>query len=388
MEEMYQPRSIREILTEMKNLSDLMVDLSYASLLLQNEELAERIHELESKMDELMFQIRTIAAVLTRDVHEARKITAILHVASVAEQISNATGDIASLVKRKERVPQVVRDALIVSDEKITSMKVGELSTLKDRKLLELKLASSIGVLVLAIKRRNRWMVPVNKETMLLADDVLVAKGPPDGVMILRAMAGEERGAWKPKGGMSPVRRCLAQMRDLSSLIVDLAYSSIFLNSKEIAKEVMEINEKFRNLSRRLWLCILRVAKSRKDIVGLYTLLRITMAMERIAESASSMSEIVLRGIELHPVFEQALAEADEQVGRATVVENSEFAGKTLKALSLWTRMGAYVLMVRRGKRYIFDPPRRLQIKPGDTLIVRGTQRGVAAVKSIAEGSK
>ncbi|MEM2874430.1 MAG: TrkA C-terminal domain-containing protein [Candidatus Hadarchaeales archaeon] len=384
---MYQPRSIREILTEMKNLSDLMVDLSYASILLQSVELAERVHDLESRMDDLMFQIRTIAAVLTRNVQEARMITAILHVANAAEHISNATGDIADLVRKGERIPQVVRDAFRASDEKIAMVKVGDLSTLKDRKLMELKLASSIGVLVLAIKREREWILPVNRETSVLAGDLLVVKGPPDGIEILRAMAGERGKTWKSRGGMAAIRRCLAEMRDLSSLVVDLAYSSIFLRSVEIAREVKEIHEKFEKLSRRLWLCVLRTARVEKDISGLYTLLKIAMAIQQMVDSAGFISEVVMRGVELHPVFDEALSEADELVGHASVAESSEFAGKTLKELSLWTRMGAYVLMVKRGDRYIFDPPRKLRIRPGDSLILRGTRRGVDAVKKAAEAS-
>ena len=388
MEEEYQPRSIREILTEMKNLSDLMVDLSYASVLLQNEELAGKVHELESRMDDLMFQIRTIAAVLTRDIHEARKITAILHVASAAEQISNATGDISDLVRRGEKIPQVVRDALRASDERISIAKVGEVSAMRERKLMDLRLASSIGVLVLAIKRGNDWILPVNRETVVLAGDTLVVKGPPDGIAIFRAVAGEKRESWRPAGGHPSIRRCLAEMRDLSSLIVDLAYSSILLNSREIALEVSEIRKKFESFGRRLWLCVLRAARAERDISGLYTLLRMVASIERIVESAGSVSDMVVRGIELHPVFEQALAEADEQIGRANVAEGSEFVGRSLKELSLWTRMGAYVLMVKRGERYIFDPPRRLRIRAGDSLIVRGTRRGVEAVKKAAEAAR
>jgi len=82
---------VRELLTEMKDTSDLMVDLAMRALLYESDELANLVHTLEKKMDELMYTIRIMAAVSARNVKEAHKITGILQVASSAEAISNAT---------------------------------------------------------------------------------------------------------------------------------------------------------------------------------------------------------------------------------------------------------------------------------------------------------
>ncbi|RLG56677.1 MAG: hypothetical protein DRN83_03490 [Hadesarchaea archaeon] len=387
MVEVFKPKSVRELLTEMKNVSDLMIDLAYASVLLKNRELAERVHELEAKMDELMYQIRTIAAVVTRNVHEARKITGILQVASAAESISNATGDIADLVRSRARIHPVVQDAFRVSDEKIASIKIRNISTIRDKKLCDLKLASSIGVSVLAIKRRGEWIIPVTRESFVLSGDTLIVKGPPDGITMLCGMAGPSKESWTPRDGLPSIRKCLAEMRDLSSLMVDMGYSSILFGSREIAEEVREINEKFEKLSSRLWISVLRAARHEKDVITLSNLLRVVRAIEQISNAANSIVDVVLRGVELHPVFVQALAEADEQIGRETVSERSKFVGRSLKELNLWTTMGAYVLMIKRGKRYIFDPPRRTRIRAGDLLIVRGSGGGVGMVKKMARGS-
>ena len=117
MEKMeYRPKSVRELLTEMKDVSDLMVDLAYASLLFESKEIAERVHELEARMDELMYRIRIIAAVAARNVKEAQKITGILQVASAAEAMSNATGDIADLILRGINIHPIVREAIAKAD--------------------------------------------------------------------------------------------------------------------------------------------------------------------------------------------------------------------------------------------------------------------------------
>jgi uncharacterized protein with PhoU and TrkA domain len=383
-----EPKSIRELLTEMKNVSDGMIDLAYAAVMFENVELADRVHELEKRMDELMYSIRTIAAVATRNVQEAKKITGILQVASGAEAISNATGDIADLVRAGEKIHPVVRDAFRTADEKIACVKLCEGSVLCNKKLCDLKLASTIGVTVLAIKRGDSWILLPTRETDVQKDDSLVVKGPPDGIDILCEMAGAPKESWAPRKDLPVIRKALAKMRDLSSLVVDLAYSSVLLGSREIAEEVKEANEKFEKLDRALWLATLKATQHEKNVVRLYNLLQIADSIERILDGAGLITDVAHRELELHPVFAQALADASEQIGRTRISENSEFVGKSLKELNLWTRMGAYVLMIKRGKHYLFDPPRRTKIRVGDLLIVRGTRRGVEAVKKAAEGSK
>lgn len=383
----YEPRSVRELLTEMKNVSDLMIDLAYAAVLFNNSELADRVHELETKMDELMYNIRTMAAVVTRNVREAEKITGILHVASAAEAISNATGDIADLIRGRAKIHPVVRDAFRIADEKIAWVNLSERSTLCNKKLCDLKLTSTIGVTVLAIKRGETWIVSPTRETEFHSNDAIIVKGPPDGIKILCEMAGALKETWVPERGVPDIRVTLAEMRDLSSLAVDMAYCSILFGSREIAEEVKEMNEEFKKLDHKLWLTTLKAARRERDVVGLYNLLQVAKSIERISDAANSIIDVVLRELELHPVFAHALAEADEQIGRADVSEHSKFVGKPLKELNLWTRMGAYVLMIKRGKRYLFDPPRRTKVQAGDSLIVRGTRRGVETAKKAARGS-
>jgi uncharacterized protein with PhoU and TrkA domain len=384
----YKPRSVRELLTEMKDVSDLMIDLAYAAVLFESDELAERVHELETRMDELMYHIRTIAAVVTRNVHEARKITGILQVAGAAEAISNATGDIADLVRRGIDIHPVVRDAIRMADEKIAWVEVSEDSMLVGKRFHDLRLPSNIGVWTFAIKREKSWIVPPLRDTEAHAGDSLIVKGPPDGIAILRKMAGARREAWVSRKELPLIRNALAEMRDLSSVMVDMAYSAILLRSREIAKEVREIEEKFDKLTYKLWLATLKAAKRERNVARLNSLLQIIRSMERISDAADSIADIVLRRMELHPVFARALAEADEQIGRADVTINSDFVGKSLKKLNLWTNMGAYVLMIKRGERYMFDPSRRVRIRVGDSLIVRGSRRGVQKVKKAAAGGK
>jgi uncharacterized protein with PhoU and TrkA domain len=358
-----------------------MIDLAYASVLFESRELADRVRDLEARMDGLMYQMRTIAIVSARNVEEARKVTGILQVAGAAEAISNATGDIADLVRRRIDIHPVAREALKKADEKIARIKVARGSVLTDKKFYELKLPSSIGVWVLALKRGKTWMVPPTRDCEVRAGDILVARGPQDGIAVLSRMAGMMREVLVPRKGPATIRNALAGMRDMSCTMVDMAYSSIMLGSRQIAREVRELEEKFDKLNYELWLATLRIAKKERNVEGLNSVLQLVKCMEKISDAADSIVDVVLRGIELHPVFARALAEADERIARVDIPRRSKLVGQSLGELNLWTRMGAYVLMIKRGDRYIFNPGRKLRVAAGDSLIVRGSSAGVEKLR-------
>ncbi len=375
---LYKPRSVRELLTEMKDTSDLMVDLAYAVLLYESNELANLVHKLETKMDELMYTIRIMAAVAARNVREAHKITGILQVANAAEDISNATGDMADLIRWKIGIHPVIKDAIRASDEKIIKTKVSGGSVLAGKRLSELKLPSSIGVWILAMKRKDKWTAPLTKQTQVISGDEIVAKGPVHGIRILCEMAGVHFEPFKPGKDLEKLRRAISKMRDLSSIAVDLAYSSLMLGSTEVAEDVREIEEAFNKLNYKAWLDTLTVAaRLESDIPRLNSVLQMVRSMEKLTDAADSIVDIVLRKMDLHPVFARSLSETAERICRVKISGDSELAGKTLENLNLWETTGIYVLVIRRGMHNIVRPGGDVRLKAGDALIVRGSFDGI-----------
>jgi uncharacterized protein with PhoU and TrkA domain len=53
----YRAVPVRETLIQMKDISELMLDLSYSAALFDNKELAEEVMELETKIDDLVYQL-------------------------------------------------------------------------------------------------------------------------------------------------------------------------------------------------------------------------------------------------------------------------------------------------------------------------------------------
>jgi len=373
----YKPRSVRELLTEMKDTSDLMVDLAYAALLYENDELANLVHDLEKKMDELMYTIRIMAAVAARNVKEANKITGILQVASSAEAISNATGDMADLITMDIGIHPVIKDALRAADEKIIKLEVSAGSALDGRALHDVRLPSSIGVWVMAIKRENKWIAPITKEIQILAGDELVAKGPLYGMKIFCQMAGSAPESFST-GGLKQLRRQLSKMRDLSDIAVDLAYSSLMLGSVDVAEDVREMEEAFNKFNYKAWLNTLKIAsKEKRNIARLNSVLQMVKCMEKITDAADSIVDVVIRKIELHPIFAEALSETVEKICRVKISAGSRFDNKTLEKLNLWGTVGVYVLVIRRGNKHVITPGGNVRLKADDIVTVRGSFEGI-----------
>ncbi len=383
-----EPRSVRGLLTEMKNTSDWMMDLARASLLFEDRELAERVRELELKMDKLMYKIRAVAVLAARNAEEARKIAGVLQIASAAEALSNSTGDMVDLVLRGMETHPVVKKAILRCEERISKVTVGEGSALLHKKLEELELPSRIGVRILAVRREREWHVPPSPDTELREGDLLVVRGPEGGISVLQRLSGFKKSQTEGKERPSKLERELAQMYDLSSMMVDLAYSSVLLNSKELAEEVRKLEERFDKLNYRMWLETLRTGREEQDLKKLNSLLQVVKCLEKISDAADTIADVVLRGEEMHPVFAEALSRADEQVARFRVEGGSRLEGRSLGQLNLETSVGVDVMVIERGKKYLLEPGVKKKLKAGDWLVVRGTYRALKRFGEMCKAEK
>jgi Uncharacterized conserved protein len=181
----YEPRTVKDILKEMKDISQLIVDLSYSSLLFHNEELAEEVKYLEARMDSLNYEIRMEAMLAARNVEDAEKMAGILQVAEAAESISNAAGDIVKIMKLKFPRP-LIPSLLKESDENITRIKVEKRSKSCGKRIKELRIRSETGTKIIAIRRKEKDIYGPDKEQIIEAEDIVILKGTDEGIEKVR----------------------------------------------------------------------------------------------------------------------------------------------------------------------------------------------------------
>jgi uncharacterized protein with PhoU and TrkA domain len=179
----------------------------------------------------------------------------------------------------------------------------------------------------------------------------------------------------------------LATLKDTSELMIDLAYSSLLLNSQALAEEVEALENHMDNLHtdfERLVLSSGFKPEESKDFLGL---IRLGVVTEQIADAAMEIADVVLKGLEPHPILKLVIEEAEETVTRVTVSKTSMLVGKKIREAQIQEETGMWVLVIRRGNWWLRPRPDTV-IKAGDVLIASGYAEGEADFEALVSGVK
>jgi uncharacterized protein with PhoU and TrkA domain len=91
-EEEEEQLTVRGLLTEMKDISEVIVDLAYAALLFDSQEIGAEVHHLGSRMDTLNHEIKIRMMLASRTKQDALQLSGLLQVAEGAAAMSKAAG--------------------------------------------------------------------------------------------------------------------------------------------------------------------------------------------------------------------------------------------------------------------------------------------------------
>ena len=186
---------------------------------------------------------------------------------------------------------------------------------------------------------------------------------------------------------MKKVMELFLEMKDTSELMVDLAYSSLLYNNKEIASEVEHLDGRIDDMSSKLRRIAISEISQRSSDAAIM-LLKLCSYIDSLASAAMSIAEVVLRDIEPHPVLRQSIQESDAGIYRLEVKDNSILAGKRLSDLRMATETGMWVFAIKRNVRWLYGPDEKDRIEKGDILFVRGPEAGMKKLRLVARGKR
>src|SRR4029453_13219433 len=92
------PNNVKDLLVELKDASELMVDLAYAALFFNDEKLAVEVGRLEGGVNGHLRKLRTIAMLAARSPEDAERMAGVLWIADAIQRIGDAASDIARVV--------------------------------------------------------------------------------------------------------------------------------------------------------------------------------------------------------------------------------------------------------------------------------------------------
>ncbi len=376
------PSTVKGLLAEIKDVSELMVDLAYAAVFFSDEKLAKEVRRLEERMFEHLRHLRKLAILAARSPEDAEHMAGVLEIAGAVEKIGDAAEDIAKVVASGMGILEDLRRDLRHADEIVSRIKVRESAQAVGRSLRELNLPVEIGMWVIATRRGGDWNLDPDADYVVAAGDALLVKGPEDGVELAREIMGAPslpETPDPPEIALTELDRAvdlLVEMKNSAEVAVGLAYSALLFNDKALAAEVSALESRSDVLHGELESWVLRSALEARNTDDLRGLIRLAQASEVIFDSAREMTRLVESGEELHPVIAAALVESDE-VGHETIVgAGSEADGKTIKELKIETETGMFVLAVQRGRRWTYRPKPRFEFQAGDRVIAIGPSEG------------
>jgi uncharacterized protein with PhoU and TrkA domain len=251
---------------------------------------------------------------------------------------------------------------------------------------------------VIAIRRGSEWDFDPHKETMLGENDVLLVRGPEEGVRLIRQMAGapvseqpDDEGqeiteadhtAWPELDRAVDI---LIAMKNAAEVSVGLAYSALMLREPALAAEVTTLESKSDELQSELESWVLRATENAPNVEELRGLLRLAYASEAICDAARAMTRLVDRGEDLHPIVAESIEASDAVAVSAIVEPGSEADGKTLKEISFKTETGMVALAIQRAGRWIYRPPARFMLHAGDRVIATGPEDGLEEIDALVK---
>jgi uncharacterized protein with PhoU and TrkA domain len=183
------------------------------------------------------------------------------------------------------------------------------------------------------------------------------------------------------------VRELLVEMKNLSELMIDLAYSAALFNDKELAEDVLSLESHVDTLAYLLDMEIMVAARGDpKDAEALIGVSTVAAATDKISDAAADIAAIVTHNIGVHPIASAIFERVEERLMKATVKDESVIAGKQICELGLAARMGVDIIAIRRDEDWIINPEETERVFRGDILITRGAPVGIRDFKELVEG--
>lgn len=177
----------------------------------------------------------------------------------------------------------------------------------------------------------------------------------------------------------------LAEAKDTSEIMVDLAYAAVYFSDPGMADEVAQLEDRMNDLVQDMRaVCTLAVRRP-AEAEGMASVLQIISAIESIANAAVDVTRIVTHRLGIPNELISDLSNAEEVSHRVWIREGSHMAHRPLKDLEITVQCGMRVVAIRRDRSWMIDEiDGDLVLLPGDVLFLRGSPAGIVRLHELA----
>ncbi len=358
--------TILDLLQEAKDYSSIALDLSFYSLIWNDKRAALEVSNVEKIIDKMWRRLLYKIMLAARSPSQARDMVSLGNLGVAFDRISNAAGDIAGIVLQGLSVSQAVKNSLLRGEETVALVKTVK-APKESISISEIEENVS-RIDVLLVKRDREYILAPDPSFKVKIGDLLIVRGTLDEIEDLARFLGDEDTVdlvtrIEESEEADPLADLVLETYNLASLMMDLAFHSVFNLDKTAAVEIVNMEEDLDQMYVDLLATSYKEYRDKPEYGPAIAIL--AKSLESLGDAAKLLAMTVLEG-SVHFIVEEAGEESRETVIRVQYT-NGE---KPLEELSL-SDMGGLVLAVYRSRKWIPLPPETFLLKEGDELLVK-----------------
>jgi uncharacterized protein with PhoU and TrkA domain len=177
---------------------------------------------------------------------------------------------------------------------------------------------------------------------------------------------------------MGNIKENILRMKDMSEMLVDLAYSAVFLHDAKISKEVQDVYAKLELLEEDIYKALFKIRDS-SDEERLY-IMEITDHIKGIANNANEIAKLATTKIQ-PSIIKDIFSDSEKRVIVEKVIKTSNFVKKTIGELKIRTFTRGTIIGLRRRDNWIFNIDKDTIIEEGDEIVVVGSSHAQKLLK-------
>jgi len=342
------------------------MSLAYCSIFFNDDTLYKEMMELDDKIDYLKSLMIMQASLAIRGGEDAERMLSVFDMAASVDKISEVSLDIAKLAY--ENLSIDIGDYLFINSATnfIYVIEIDLNSPFKGKTIREaFDLVKQIFDVV-AVKRERSFIISPSEDYTFVLGDKVYIKGFTETIRNILKLHGIEIDI----GGLKLNREILENiiyLKNLSEFMIDIAYGALFTSSKELANELLSMEEAVDEITEQLKIDVMKD----KDLIDTQKLALIEFInyCEYLADAAIDMTYSLRKDVKPHPIIEKILEETDERY--AILKIGGEYEDMDIVDLGV-KDFGIDVLALKREGYWYLNPPiKGWKLREGDEIIIQ-----------------
>ncbi|MHA1501778.1 MAG: potassium channel family protein [Candidatus Heimdallarchaeota archaeon] len=179
----------------------------------------------------------------------------------------------------------------------------------------------------------------------------------------------------------------LKQIKDLCSIMVDLAYSAILFEDKALAAEVKELRDSIVHLEYLLTMSLQLTVRDGRAAEATLPLVVLGNASTDIANCAVDIANVLTKGFTIHPTIKELAQKTSQNLARGKISEESILKGYSIRDVVEKMNYSISIFAVRKGGIWLIKPDDEMQLEAGYSIIASGSNSGISLLKMLIGGT-